>query len=358
MQIQSKTEAQQRADQIESFRAELGIIEREHVVTLDTDQQASLARYHSQLLDRLAAAFDIDATNQEKQLSFGMRITSFLGALGLAASVYFLYFQYWGGIATKMQVIILVTMPILGLVLTMGAVRLEKSGYFSKLFALVSLVCFVLNLSMLGQIFNIAPTPNAFLIWAMFAFLLAYAADARLLLAMGIISFAAFLSAQAATWNGCYWISFGERPESFFPAALFLFLVPLLPHRRYTGFAIVYRVFAMLLFFLPVLILSNWGTVSYLELPKEQVEYLYQIIGFVVSAVAILLGIRKGWPEVVNTGNTFFTLFLYTKFYDWWWDWMPKYQFFLAIAMTAILMLLVLKWMRHASIRQKGEGAA
>jgi uncharacterized membrane protein len=277
--------------------------------------------------------------------------------LGLAASVYFLYFQYWGGIATKTQVIILVTMPILGLVLTMVAVRLEKSGYFSKLFALVSLVCFVLNLSMLGQIFNIAPTPNALFIWAMFAFLLAYAADTRLLLAMGILSFAAFLSAQAATWNGCYWISFGERPESFFPAAFFLFLVPFLPHRRYADFAIVYRVFAMLLFFLPVLILSNWGAVSYLELPNEQIEYIYQVVGFVVSALAILLGIRKGWPEVVNTGNTFFTLFLYTKFYDWWWAWMPKYQFFLAIGMTAILMLLVLKGMRHASIRQKVEGA-
>ena len=337
MQIRSKTEAQQRADQIESFRAELDIIAREGVVTLDPSQQASLARYHGELLDHLAAAFDIDATNKEKQLSFGMQITSFLGALGLAASVFFLYFQYWGGIGTKTQVIILVTMPFLGLALTMATVWLEKSGYFSKLFSLVSLVCFVLNLSMLGQIFNIAPTPSAFLIWAMFAFILAYAADARLLLGMGILSFAAFLSAQAATWNGCYWISFGARPENFFPAALFFFLVPLIPHRRYAGFSIVYRVFAMLLFFLPVLILSNWGASSYFELPKEQIENIYQIAGFVFSALAILLGIRKGWPEVVNTGNTFFTLFLYTKFYDWWWDWLPKYQFFLAIGITAIL---------------------
>ncbi len=31
----------------------------------------------------------------------------------------------------------------------------------------------------------------------------------------------------------------------------------------------------------------------------------------------------------MNTGNVFFTIFLYTKFYDWWWDWMPKYLFFL-----------------------------
>jgi len=206
--------------------------------------------------------------------------------------------------------------------------------------------------------FQLAPTPQAFLLWAGLAFLLAYAADARLLLAMGILSCAAYLSAQAATWNGCYWISFGERPEHFLPAAALFFLIPCIPHPRYPGFAALYRVFALLLFFLPVLVLSNWGESSYLELPRERIEALYQIAGFVVSAAAIALGIRMGWPEVVNTGNVFFTLFLYTKFYDWWWDWMPKYQFFLIIGLTAIVMLLILKWMRRFSIQRQGEVAA
>ena len=108
---------------------------------------------------------------------------------------------------------------------------------------------------MLGQIFNITPSENAFLIWAVFAFLLAYATDARLLLGMGIILLASFLSAKTGTWSGSYWINFGERPENFFPAALILFFIPLLPHNRFSGFAAIYRVFAMLLFFIPVLIL-------------------------------------------------------------------------------------------------------
>ncbi|MGE4560725.1 MAG: DUF2157 domain-containing protein, partial [Desulfobulbus sp.] len=65
----------------------------------------------------------------------------------------------------------------------------------------------------------------------------------------------------------------------------------------------------------------------------------------------------RGWPEVVNTANCFFTLLLYTKFYDWWWDWLPKYQFFLLIGLTAILMLLILKRMRFVSIRRRTEAA-
>jgi hypothetical protein len=39
---------------------------------------------------------------------------------------------------------------------------------------------------MLGQIFNITPTDNALIPWALFAFLLAYVFDTRLLLAAGI----------------------------------------------------------------------------------------------------------------------------------------------------------------------------
>lgn len=358
MQIRSKAEAQQRADQIGAFRAELDIIEQEQVVALEPEQHAEVRRYHEQMLNQLAAGFDVDVTSKEKQLSLGMRITSFLGSMALAASVFFFYFQYWGGLAVKTQVSILVAMPFVGLLFTLGAARWEKSGYLAKLFGLLSLVCFVLNLSMLGQIFNITPSSGAFVLWAVFAFILAYAVDSRLLLAWGMLSFSAFLSAQAATWRGCYWISFGERPENFFPAAVLLFLIALLPHRRYTGFAALYRVFALLLFFLPALLLSNWGSVSYLDWPKENVEALYQTAGFVVSAAAIALGVGRGWPEVVNAGNTFFTLFLYTKFYDWWWEWMPKYQFFLIIGLTAILMLLILKRMRTVSIQRKAEAPA
>jgi hypothetical protein len=48
----------------------------------------------------------------------------------------------------------------------------------------------------------------------------------------------------------------------------------------------------------------------------------------------------------VNTGVTFFVIFLYTKFYDWWWEWMPKYLFFLVVGMTAVLLLLVFRRLR------------
>ncbi len=359
MSVTSKTDAQKRADRIGHFKAELNQLETDRVLTLDAAQAAAVDGYHQQLLTQLTDAFDIDAGKREKQFSLGMKIASFLGALGLAASVFFLFYQFWGRFGTAAQVAILISAPLLGMAATLYAAQKERTGYFSKLAGLVTFACFVLNLSMFGQIFNIIPSDKAFLVWAAFAFVLAYAADARLLLAAGIISLTCFLSARMGTWSGCYWIHFGERPENFIPAAIILFMIPIFAdHRRFSGFDVIFRVFALLIFFLPVLILSNWGSISYLDLPAGAVEALYQVIGFAVSGAAIFLGIKKSWPDVTNTGNVFFVIFLYTKFFDWWWNWMPKYLFFLVIGLTAILFLLVFKRMRNATIRTFGEVAS
>jgi len=91
----SKSEAQQRADAIRVCRSELERVEREGVLTLSDDQRLALERYQGGLLADYARAFDIDCGVQAKPLSLGMRIASFLGALALAASVFFLFYQ-WG----------------------------------------------------------------------------------------------------------------------------------------------------------------------------------------------------------------------------------------------------------------------
>jgi hypothetical protein len=65
---------------------------------------------------------------------------------------------------------------------TGGAVRRERSLYFASLIALVAVACFVLNLSALSRIFNITPSPNAFLAWAASSLLLAYGYGLKLVL--------------------------------------------------------------------------------------------------------------------------------------------------------------------------------
>ncbi len=339
----SKENAQERVEQIKSFERELLHVEQESIITLTQEQKNSIDTYHKDILSTLNNNFDIDTTNQAKQLSLGMKIASFLAALGLAFSIFFLFYKFWGSLVVSTQVGILLTTPLILLGVTFYLSRLETTSYYAKITGLLSFATFVLNLSMLGAIFNITPSPNAFFVWSLFALSIAYASNTRMLLGIAIIFFSMFLSAKFATWGGGYWINFGNHPENFLPVALILFLISFLKHQSFWGFGVVYRVFAMLLFFIPVLILSNWGSGSYFDINSNLIEGIYQVIGFSFSALAIYIGIKKGLSEVVTSGNIFFTIFLYTKLYDWLWDWMPKYIFFLLVGLSAVLILMILK---------------
>ena len=341
--IHSKVDAQSRVDQVRAFQSELSYLEESELLNLDDDQSTRLQSYHTQLLISLQQSYDIDLNSGEKQLTLGMKIASFIGALGLAASLFFLFYQFWDKFSLLSQVTILVATPVLGLIATYFISNKETTGYYAKLMALVTLSGFVLNLVMLGSIFNITPSPNAFLVWAIFAFLFAYSTDTRLLLAAGIFSIAFFISARIGVWGGLYWLNLGERPENFFVAAFILFWIPAISHARYSGFDSLYRILAMILFFIPVLVLSHWGAGSYLDFDKDVIEGSYKILGFLMSGLLIWLGIKRGWSDVINTSNVFFVLFLYTKMFDWWWEIMPKYVFFLLVGLLAILLLTIFK---------------
>ncbi|MDO8990366.1 MAG: DUF2157 domain-containing protein [Sideroxyarcus sp.] len=343
----SRHDAQQRADQIRVFRNEMALLESEGVLALSAEQRQRVDEHHRQLLGQYAQSFDIDRDKRASQLSLGMRIASLFGALALSASVFFLFFQFWGLLSTLVQVSILIAAPLLMLGVTLFIQSKDSSGYFAKLAALVAFACFVLNISMLGQIFNITPSDKALLPWAALAFLLAYACDLRLLLVAGILCMIAWVAARTGTWGGMYWLSFGERPENFFPAALMLLAVPqFVPHRRFADFPPMYRIFGLLTLFLPILVMGNWGNSSYLAWDTDFIEGFYQVAGFVTAAFAVWVGVRRQWPEVINTGVTFFIIFLYTKIFDWWWESMPKYLFFLVLGLVAVLFLVVLKRLR------------
>ena len=317
--------AQQRVDRIHAFQTELDQLQRDGLLVLSAEQQRRLTTHHSKLLRELGQQFDVDTTSGQKQMSLGMRIVSFLGALALAASVFLFFYRIWGLISTPVQLLILICGPVFSVLAMEWTRKRERSPYFTSLAGLVAFAAFVLNLHLLGSIFNITPSPNAFLVWGVFAFLLAYTHDLRLLLVAGILCVLTYLSAWFGTWRGVYWLSFGERPENFLPAGFLLFLVPaVIRHQNHPD----------------------------LRLPDKNVETLYQLFGFGLAGLTIWVGVRWGWPALTNLGGTFFVIDLYTKFYDWWWEWMPKYLFFLTLGLVAILLLMIFKRLRSELIKE------
>ncbi len=352
----SRDQAQHRADDIQAFYREVERLHDEQALLLSPEQFDGLGEHHRQLLANYRDTFDIDPDTQSRRLSLGMRIASLLGALALAASLLFFFYQFWGLFPESVQVGILAGFSVGSLLLTLLLRQRDQTGYFTQLAAVLAFACFVLNVAMLGQIFNIPPSDKALLPWAAYALLLAYACEVRLLLGAGLACIIAFIATRLTSWSGLYWLDCTERPEHLLPAGLLIFLVPqFIAQVRYSGFAAIYRVLGLLAVFVPLLVLANWAAGSYLPWSRELVEGFYQIVGFTGAALVIWLGNRRDWPEVMHTGVLFFVLFLFIKLFDWWWEVMPKYLFFLIVGLVAVLLLLVLGRLRRT--RKGGQRA-
>ncbi len=343
----NREQAQQRIDRIHAFQKEMETLGSEGILEISEEDRNSVSQYHSRLVDDYSKQFDTDTTITEKKLSWGMRILTFLGGLALSASVFFFFYRFWGLIPTWVQVGILIIAPLLALLGMKFAASKEKTLYYASLAGLVAFVCFVLNLNVLGTIFNITPSPKAFLVWGLMALLVAYHLGLRLLLLAGLLCILGYLSATVGTIWGIYWLSFGERPENFIFAGAIMVALPLIfKHRQYYNFPWFYYLVGLLSIFISLLIMSHCGRCSYFLYDPYALEIFYQSLGFVCAAATIRIGIRFHHAGITNIGATFFTIFLYTKFFDWWWDLVPKYLFFFVISVISLGLLAAFKKLR------------
>jgi uncharacterized membrane protein len=193
---------QERADRLRIFRSELQDLERENVLELTAEQRTRPDAHIERTLSDLTSQYDVDGSEPERQISLGMRIASALGGLALCAAVVLFFARYIGSWPTWIQVVVLVTIPFL---LTCGAefaARREKTLYYAELISLVAFAAFVADLSLLGSIFNLAPTPNALAVWEFFGLALAYHFGVRLTLAAGLISLLGWAIAATNLWLG------------------------------------------------------------------------------------------------------------------------------------------------------------
>ena len=344
----NREQAQQRIDRIHAFQKEMATLQSEGVLSISPEDQFTVSNYHSRLMSEFSNYFDTDTTVAEKKLSWGMRILTFLGGLALSASVFFFFYRFWGLIPTWVQVGILVASPMLALWGMKFAAGKEKTLYYASLAGLVAFVCFILNLNVLGTIFNITPSPKAFLVWGLMALLVAYHLGLRLVLLAGLLCILGYLSATVGTFWGIYWLSFGERPENFiFAGAVMVALPCIFKHRHYYNFPWFYHLVGLLSIFIALLIMGHCGRCSYSLMDNDTLEVIYQTLGLVLAGITIWIGVHFHYSGVTNIGATFFTIFLYTKFFDWWWDFLPKYLFFFILSVISLGLLACFKTMRN-----------
>jgi uncharacterized membrane protein len=344
--IQNKQEAQQCVDRIHAFRQQLAELIRHGVLELTPEQSARVESHLSSELSDLASRFDVDTSEAQKRISLGMRIISTLGGMAFCAALVLFFYRYWGYLGTPAQVVVLVLAPLLGLAALHIISRYDKTSYYTAVTALVVMAAFITNVNMLGLIFAMIPSQGCLLAWGAFALFLAYAYRVRLILAAGLGLLIAFAAATITAAQGGFWLYMFERPENFIPAGLVLAAAPLvLKHRRAVEFPVIYHLVGLLFIFLPIEMLIHMGE----GLPGPHAGVLsaiFRLAGFLGSMTAIWLGIRGASPSIVNMSSAFFTLYLFDQLFAWWWDWMPKYLFFLAVGGIALALLYIFQRMR------------
>ena len=342
----ARRDAQQRADRLRIFREELEALERQQVLALSDEQRARLEPFLEQTLKDLASRYDIDTSESQRQLSLGMRIISALGGVALCAAVFLFFYRFWGSIPTAGQMGILIATPLVGVAAMYFVSARERTLYFTGLIGLVTFASFVLNLVVFGQIFNIISSPNAFLAWGAFATALAFAFGLRLLLAAGLVCWLVFIPATIVAWTGVTWQSFFQRPESIVACGLATVAASFPARKDFSG---TFRLVGLLAVLIPLVELWHDGASSFLPLDPTVLERAYQVAAFVGAGLIIWFGIRADQPPVMNLGAVAFTIFLFMKFVDWWWDWMPKYIFFFIVGAIAIGLLMAFRKLREST---------
>jgi uncharacterized membrane protein len=353
-QAANKQEAQRRADRIRAFRAELEQLLQEGALELQGAQRARLDEHLDRTLTELAGRYDIDVSTAQKQFSIGMLVTATLGGLAFCMALVMFFYRYWGVFTATQQCLLLAIAPLLLLFATHWVSRRDRAGYYTGLLGLVACAAFGLNLTVLGTIFNLVPTPNAIFGWAVFALAVAYAYQLRLPLIGGLIAAAFYIASLVTTLAGGFWGAFGDRPENFAVAGIGLVAAPLvLSHRSRQSFPMVYRIIGMLLFFATLEVMMHAKGQSYLPLAAPVLTVAYQLLAFGSAAAVIWLGLRRRLADLVNIASAFFALFLFDRLIDWWWDWMPRYLFFLIVGGIAVLLLLIFRRLRSRAARKE-----
>lgn len=330
-----------RTAQVMAFKAEVTALAQEGI-TLDEATLARIRTHHERLL----------AGAPDERLSLGMRLASFVGAIALSAAIFFLFYRFWGNLLVEQQVAILVAGPLALVGVTHLLYRWESTGYFATLAGLAAFAAFVLELNVLGTIFNLAPTPHAFLAWGLFGLALGWHYGLRLSHFAGLVALGLWITACPG------WFRAEELPDLFgrgealaLAGALFLAAPSIagrlaLP-RGWIKWPVDLRIVGMIGLFLGLLILSVSGRESWLPLDRSTIEGMYQFLGFVVAGGVIAWGVRDGKSELANGGMIFLTVLCLVKAADWWWDWLPHWLFFLILAGFAIGVMAALKRVRR-----------
>jgi uncharacterized membrane protein len=128
--------------------------------------------------------------------------------------------------------------------------------------------------------------------------------------------------------------------------ALCMVMPRLLP--RPAGFAPIWRVTGALGLAFALLALGQDGrsNSAFHAINPTILEGIYQVACAVVFPWLVVTGLREESRSITIIGTAFLSMFLLMRMQDWFWDYLPKWLFFLLVGFLAVLVLLLLRQLR------------
>lgn len=359
------------------------------------------------------------AVVQERKLGRGVTILINLGAIILAAGLIIFFASNWieFGRAAKIASLFALTLffYLAGFELTQ-----EGRWNFPKLgLALVFLGCvmFGVDILLLALIYDLTAEHAWSLLmdWAVWL-AIAYLVRSRLILFLALLGVVSWFGAEVGYLWGGYWIYLG-RPFHFLGLGACLLAVSgIQAWRGQRSFAAPYALVGLLLIYLSSLILSifdvqkafravdwnaplavwlmlygpyllalaalylihvRWQQTSLSDPPVLTVlflvalmllssiiawapghrEFWFILLLSLLTSAGIYLGIAWESPVFLNTSLAFFAVNVYTRFYEYFWDAMPKSLFFILGGATLIAGGAWVERVRRRLVRQFAGGA-
>jgi uncharacterized membrane protein len=379
------------------------------------------AAQHDQLLASVAAPADVQrAVGHERKLGRGVTILINLGAIVLGAGLLTFFASNWIEFERAAKIASLFALTLFfyaaGFELTQpGRLSFPKLGT-----ALIFLGCvmFGADIVLLALIYDLtAEHAWSFLMNWVVWLAVAYLVRSRLVLALGLIGVVVWFGAEVGYCWGGYWLYLG-RPYHFIGlAACLLAVAGAHAWRGQRAFATSWALVGLLVLYLSTLMLSIFDLQTNLKLDPAAPPVLVRLLlyGPFVFAAAALAIVHFGWrrsrltdpPALVtlalmivmllaagiastpgsrelwfilaltlltsagiylgiawesavllNTSLVFFAINLYTRFYEYFWDAMPKSLFFIVGGAALILGAIWVERFRRRLVGRFGASAA
>ncbi len=339
-----------RAQQILAFREELTALEAEGIIAHDDAALAPIYAHHDALLATISAREEVDLTRGEARLSTGMRIATVLGAAALSAAWGFFVAAAWDDLGRGARLALVIIPPILLTLGTAYAARRETSGYVANIVGTVAAIALGVNLVALGVLYDLPDSRRLFLAVGAYAMLLAYGYGLAMPLLIGIAGLGGWMWSLAAIPQGRWWDGVFGQLEFLALLGLGAMLMPLMTRKGPASFTIVWRAVGAAGVVFALLFLGLTADASFFDGANDDVvEGIYQLLGGVAFTVMVWQGLVRDRTELVRAGTIGLALLLMFRMVDWFWDWIPKWLFFLVVGGIAFGALLLLRRLRRTA---------